>query len=249
MKILSQWSRWTLNKDLARDVWIEAALLLSDLIDKYGYFKKKWQIVKVWWEEYFYNTAKNIQEDTTISYKKQKRCIKTLEDKWYIKTQLMWVPAKLHFTICTNKIFQFVNSSIAQTAKLDVPKRQTNKNKEIIINNKNKEEEEEQQPTKKIWTYFFCSEKELESLNSRYWNVNVSSMIEDYNEYITNSKNWKNYKSPYLAVNKRLKRALDEWRIKRNERWSQPQKKISFEERAVKEKWIKNIKKLYNPYT
>lgn len=136
MKILWQNAHWTVNKDLAKLVWVEWALLLSDLIDKEEYFKNRWQITEDW---FFFNTSENIERDTTLKYKSQKKNIKILKENWFIETKLMWVPAKLHFKINTNKILLFINSSIAQKEKLDVPKSKTNNNKEIIIKNNNKE--------------------------------------------------------------------------------------------------------------
>lgn len=135
MKILSQWSWRTVNKRISRQVGLEASLLLSDLCDKKEYFWNRKELIKYWWDEYFYNTSENIENDTTLSYRKQKTSIKILEKEWLIKTKLMWVPAKLHFSICEDKIWLLLKSSISETSKLDLAKRDTNNNKD----NKNKE--------------------------------------------------------------------------------------------------------------
>jgi len=73
-------------------------------------------------------------------------------------------------------------------------------------------------------------------------------MIDDYNEYIMNKMNWKNYKSPYMAINKRLKRSMDEWKIKIN-RSSWPKKNQSYEQWLEQEKGIKDVKKAFNPFS
>lgn len=139
MKILAQSNWWTVNKTISKVVWVEASLLLSDLCDKYEYFSNRNELIIYEWLEYFYNTAECIEEDTTLSYKVQKRCIDILETNWLIKTKLMWVPAKLHFTICEDKILLLLQSSIAEKSKLVLPKSETNNNKQIIINKNNKE--------------------------------------------------------------------------------------------------------------
>lgn len=178
-KILSQTSWRVVNKQIAIDVWVESALLLSDLCDKNEYFSSRWELINIDWDMYFYNTSINIERDTTLSYKVQKKCIKILKDKWYIKTELKWLPAKLHFSICENKIIEKVNASIAQREELDVTKGESNNNKEIIIKNDNKEtkqaelETQETPKPKKISSQQEPTHKE----EVEYWNLSINSLI------------------------------------------------------------------------
>ena len=145
--VLSQSAFWQINKSLAQKVGLESALLLSDLIDRESYFEGRGMLIDINGEGYFFVTSKQISDATTLSYRKQKKCITTLEDEGMIKTFLRGVPAKLHFTICESKIWQSVNTSISETLKLDLAKTQyksernaktINNNKEIIIDNNNK---------------------------------------------------------------------------------------------------------------
>lgn len=135
MNILWQNAFWIINKDLAKDIWIEGALLLSDLIDKNDYFSNRWEITEDW---FFYNTIENIEKDTTLTRKLQDKNIKILKDYWYIETRVSWMPAKRFFKINTNKILLFIQSSLYEKDKLDCIKKTTNNNKEIIIKNNNK---------------------------------------------------------------------------------------------------------------
>lgn len=147
---------------------MEASLLLSDLCDKFEYFSNRDQLIEFAGDEYFYNTVDDIEESTTLWYKVQKRCIKELEKHWLIKTKLMWVPAKLHFTICENKIMQFVNSSFTETANLVSPIGWINNNKEIIKWNNNKEiiVSNDTTPDGEVWYFFsdWFSKNSLEIL-------------------------------------------------------------------------------------
>ena len=145
--VLSQSAFWQINKALAQKVGIESALLLSDLIDRESYFDNRNMLIDINGEGYFFVTSKQILDATTLSYRKQKGSIKTLENEGMIKTFLRGVPAKLHFTICESKIWQSVNTSISETVKLDLAETQNknernaktiNNNKEIIIDNNNK---------------------------------------------------------------------------------------------------------------
>ena len=55
--ILGQDAFWIINKSLAKEIGLEASLLLSDLLTKSQYFDEEW----------FFNTAENIQEDTGLT--------------------------------------------------------------------------------------------------------------------------------------------------------------------------------------
>ena len=132
--ILGQNAFWMVNKSLCKVVGIEAALLLSDFIDKYSYYEGHEQLFNFDNELYFYCTSNQILESTTLTYRLQKKCIQILEKKELIKIKLTGIPAKLHFTICENKVCEIVNISINKNAKLDSTKTQTKKE----YNNKNK---------------------------------------------------------------------------------------------------------------
>lgn len=139
--ILGQNSFWTINKNLTKAVGIESALLLSDLIDKNDYYTNTNSLVDHEDEYYFFATSEAIEESTTLTYRVQKKCIKTLSEKGLIKTVLKGIPAKLHFTICEDKILQIVYTRFNKNAKLDLTKTQNIINNKIIkIDNKNKED-------------------------------------------------------------------------------------------------------------
>ncbi|MCU0351514.1 MAG: hypothetical protein MUF43_11930 [Flavobacterium sp.] len=125
---LKQSSWFIVNKQISREVGVEASLLLSYLIEKSDYYDIEW----------FYCTSDTIENDTTLSYRIQKTCIEKLKSFGYIDTKLMGVPAKLHFTIKQNKFEKNANSSIDKNAKLELTKTQ-NIYKENSIKNKYKE--------------------------------------------------------------------------------------------------------------
>lgn len=129
-QLFSQNAHWQINKDFAREFGLDAAILISDLVDKWMYFECS---------EWFYNTSENIERDTTLSYHKQKEALKILVSNGFIETQLNGIPAKLHFKIVQNKILNFFNTCIKNPSKQDVKEFNTNKNKVIKIKNNNKD--------------------------------------------------------------------------------------------------------------
>tara|TARA_R110002110_G_scaffold404808_1_gene623516 strand:+ start:3595 stop:4410 length:816 start_codon:yes stop_codon:yes gene_type:complete len=133
--LLSSSAYIVVNKMLSKRVGLKASVLLADLISKEMYFENRGEIK----DGFFFNTSKNIERDTTLTYCKQKAAIQILKDEGFIETKLMGVPATLHFKILQNKIDGFLKSSIKKTSKLELKKLKTNKNKTIRITNKNKD--------------------------------------------------------------------------------------------------------------
>ena len=129
--LLSSSSYLIVNKFLAKKIGLKEAVLLADLISKEQYFIDNKTIKDGW----FFNTAKNIEYDTTLSRHKQSLAIQSLVKEGFIKTDLRGVPATLHFKIIDNKILNFLKSSIKEIDKLDVKELKTNKNKLIRITN------------------------------------------------------------------------------------------------------------------
>ena len=132
--LLSSTAFLVVNKKLAKEIGLLEVVLLADLISKEEYFIDNQQLIDGW----FFNTAKNIQADTTLTSHQQRKCIKNLKELGIIETKLVGIPAKQHFRISENKLLSYFTTSYSKTAQQDVKKTQTiNKNKEIRINNNN----------------------------------------------------------------------------------------------------------------
>lgn len=127
--LLSSSAYLIVNKKVARQVGIKEAILLADLISKEQYFIENNMLDDGW----FFNTAENIEKDTTLSRHKQSVAIKNLVKKGFIRAKLKGIPASLHFKIIDTKIINFLKSSIKKNKDVDVKKVNTNKNKQIKI--------------------------------------------------------------------------------------------------------------------
>ena len=126
--LLSSTAFLIVNKELAKQVGLKAAVLLADLISKEEYF-----ISKGMTEGWFFNTAKNIESDTSLTSHQQRKAIKNLKDLGIIETKVVGIPAKQHFKIIENKLLSYFNTNYEESVKQVVKKTQTiNKN-----NNKN----------------------------------------------------------------------------------------------------------------
>ena len=130
--LLSSTAFLVVNKELARKIGLHETVLLADLISKEQYFTENQLLIDGW----FFNTAKNIQADTSLTPHQQRKAIKKLKSLGIVETKLVGIPAKLHFKIIENKLLSYFTTSYSKTAQQEVKKTQTiNKNKVITINN------------------------------------------------------------------------------------------------------------------
>lgn len=135
LTLLSAKSFLTVNKQLAKIVGLESAVLFADLAGSQLYWESEDKLK----DGYFFRTQAEIEEQTTLSAKVQQRCCKELEQKGILKTKLKGLPAVKHYSIdesCIENLINLlslkVNSSFYKSAKLDSTKGRTINN----INNK-----------------------------------------------------------------------------------------------------------------
>ena len=123
--LLSSTAFLVLNKQLAKQIGLKAAVLLADLISKEEYF-----IAKGMTDGWFFNTESNIEEDTTLNSYHQRKCIKTLKKEGLIEVKRKGIPAKQYFKINEQQVLQILNNLSFKNSTT------INKNKEIRITNK-----------------------------------------------------------------------------------------------------------------
>ena len=190
-------------------------LLLNANYEEWRFMWQKvlrWQLIR---------SYKTLWNETGLSIQSVRTVLKKLEKTWEITRtstglrQTITIVKYCDYQDWENKANRVV-TDFQQTSN-----RLVTTNKEVK-KKRRKEDRDTGTPTKKIWSFFFCSELERKTVCDAYGEHNTSDMVENYNEYITNAKNWKNFKSPYLAIRKRLKRAKDEWKLKKSPTWSLP---------------------------
>lgn len=195
-KILGQTAFWVVNKAIAKILKCnDSALLLSDLVDKFQYFKSENSLI----DGFFFYTSEKIEENLNISYKKQKKCIELLKKYELIETKLIGVPAKLHFTVRYNKILQMLQTSIAQMEKLELPKSKNiikdNNNRNIIIDELKKEN---------AHTFFLTDDiAETYETQKSTETAQISTIIPEEVQSYQNNKIIK-YKLPYNEINEQI---------------------------------------------
>ena len=90
-ELLMSSNYWVLNKDLVYELGIEAAFLLSTLIEADNLLADE--------EGWFYQTIDTLQEYSTLSRKKQERAIQELSDAGILLQENRGMPMKRYFKI------------------------------------------------------------------------------------------------------------------------------------------------------
>lgn len=93
------------NKDIARSLSVNSAIIFGQICSSFESFEKKGMLTEKDGKDYFFLTSDVIEQETALSYKLQLKAIKELEAAGYIETKLMGVPSKKYFHI-TNKIVE-----------------------------------------------------------------------------------------------------------------------------------------------
>ena len=125
------------NKQLAKMYGLDEAIMLGELASEYEYWEARGEIK----DGYFYSTVENVQENTTLSDRRQRAAIKTLQSAGVLNMKLKGLPKKRYFSINEGRIMEELNIANVQnktlqnerfghceTQDMNLTKRQTNKN-------------------------------------------------------------------------------------------------------------------------
>lgn len=149
LQLISTSNFITVNKDLIKELGLEEAILLGELASEYDYWNNKNEIE----DGYFYSTIENIEEKTTLTAYKQRKCLENLKNKGIIDIQISGIPAKRYIKINEEKVIEIFNNKLLKNlttgckkiSQLEVKK--LNGNNNIINNNINKNIKKEKKET------------------------------------------------------------------------------------------------------
>ncbi|MGE6416064.1 hypothetical protein ACQKDD_18030 [Planococcus kocurii] len=111
------------NKELAREVSLNASIIFGQLCSSHESFRQKGMLTIYENKEYFFLISEKIQEETTLSYKLQAKAIKELQSAGYLEVIKKGIPAKNFYHI-TDKVYDRVlegKSSSDQKEQLSAP--------------------------------------------------------------------------------------------------------------------------------
>ena len=144
IQLLASDSYIVVNKEIARLLGIEGAVLFGELCAEYNY----WRSVDGLENGYFYSTIENIEKQTTLYVKKQRTLLNKMKEMNLIDVVIKGLPAKRFIKInvdvieklLTNKLGKNDPYSLDEMTKLDRSNEPTNNNNIKVINNIKKED-------------------------------------------------------------------------------------------------------------
>ena len=102
------------NKEIARCLGLEEAVMLGELASKYKYWNDKNLLDE---EGFFFATAEDIEHQTSLSAYKQRTAFKNLESKGIIETKFKGVPPKKYFKINVKNLESYLSNSLTVNPK------------------------------------------------------------------------------------------------------------------------------------
>ena len=105
---------------LAHTIGINETILIKDLLSKRQYFLKKWELKN----GYFYNSVKNVQDDTTLTKKQQLKSIKLLEAFDLLNVQLDYDNTR-YFCLNLEAIVEYENLDLKKVLNNNESKKST----------------------------------------------------------------------------------------------------------------------------
>lgn len=141
MQIIASSNYCVVNKAVARDLGLEAAVMLGELASEYAYWEKRDGLE----DGCFYSTIENIEEQTTLTRFQQNRAIDMLRENGLLESSVKGIPARRYFKFNYNQVCEYLTSKFArnlqtglqETYKQDCEKPAGNNNKNNNKNNNN----------------------------------------------------------------------------------------------------------------
>ena len=100
------------NREIARKIGFNTAVFLSELLDRYEFYKKNGQLQIFDDKEYFYITIEDAEYRTTLTRYEQDSSINKLIEFGLIEKVQKGLPAKRYFHIFEEKILDFLGIQI-----------------------------------------------------------------------------------------------------------------------------------------
>lgn len=106
LHLLSNDNFITVNKSIAAEVGLEAAIILGELASEFVY----WQNIGGLEEGYFYSTIENLEKKTFLSGHNQRQALAKLQEKGWIDIAKKGIPAKRYIRINEENLLMFFNN-------------------------------------------------------------------------------------------------------------------------------------------
>ena len=131
-KLLGNNAHWTINKELAKNIGLDATIVLQHFIDlQYSFFE----------DGGFYQQQQRLLADLPLTIDYLRKATKVLENKGFLSIVKRGVPAKNHYTVHEENILTYLSdiTSSASEAPLEVSQKDDLTSTRDTTNTKNKD--------------------------------------------------------------------------------------------------------------
>lgn len=108
-ELLSNTNYIIVNKTLAKRFGLEESIMIGELVSEYLHWRKTNKLTE---DGYFYSTAENVEENTTLTAHKQRKALNKLKELGLIDVQIRGLPAKRYIKLNDDAIADIVNSKM-----------------------------------------------------------------------------------------------------------------------------------------
>lgn len=131
------------NKDIAKNMGTDVAIILGLLCNKYNYYQKENKLTMLDGKEYFYCTREHIYNETGLKESCQRKAMKILEDNNILEHKKVGIPSKNYYYINQEKLLETIEKlSSAKNKGLEIQNENhlsLKNDTQIIYNNTKKE--------------------------------------------------------------------------------------------------------------
>ena len=234
LELLSSSNFIAVNRAIASEVGLEAAVILGELASEYIYHRSNGNLK----DGYFFSTIENLSEKTFLSAHSQRMALSKLQEKGWIDVTRKGIPAKRYIKINEQQVVEFFNNKslkILTTGDSNFEQQEVknlNGNKNITNNNIEKEYSDiyKEKPKKtrfvpptieEVQTY--CQERNnnidpeafIDYYSSQKWKKANGRPVEDWKACI---RTWekRNKDKPKSTGNEFID-LLNQWEVEENE--------------------------------
>lgn len=140
LNILANDNYFIYNKDIAKSMGIDVAIILALLCNKYNYYQKEDKLLIKDNKEFFYCTRDTIYDETGIKDACQRNAMKILRENGILEVQSIGIPAKNYYHIDVEKLSESIEISRCVKMKHQDAQKTNDlrcENRTQIINNNN----------------------------------------------------------------------------------------------------------------
>ena len=234
LELLSSSNFIAVNRTIASEVGLEAAVILGELASEYIYHRSNGNLK----DGYFFSTIENLSEKTFLSAHSQRMALSKLQEKGWIDVTRKGIPAKRYIKINEQQVVEFFNNKSLKfltTGDSNFEQQEVknlNGNKNITNNNIEKEYSDiyNEKPKKtrfvpptieEVQTY--CQERNnnidpeafIDYYSSQKWKKANGRPVEDWKACI---RTWekRNKDKPKSSGNEFID-LLNQWEVEENE--------------------------------